>query len=150
MPAPILSEIDLDGDLVTLTHAGKSIELFAADFIDTVHARVVDLDADPERTLPEWTDPDTLETRPGTHGRGNEWVGVLRSELARLGMDVQPNRALAIYAALLRKAEEYRSFFENGRSSPPSSAARPPVSLADAQVSALPSTPEEKSAPQNA
>ena len=146
-PAPILSEIDLDGDLVTLTHAGRSIQVYACDFVDTVHAMIVELDADPERPLPGWTDPETLETRPGTHGRGNEWVGILRSELSRIGLDVQPNRALAIYAALVRKAEQYRSFFENGPSSRPSLDAPHPVSLADAQLSGLPLPPDEKSAP---
>lgn len=143
MSGPVLAEINLDGDKTTLSFNGKSCDVYACDFVDGVYERIEAADA--ETKLPEYTDEETGETKPGTHGRGAPFVAIIRDELQKAGLEVKPNRALVIWESLVNRVKEYRESFKSGRSSESSSASPHPVSSADAQVSELLSKPGESS-----
>lgn len=145
--AAIPATIDFDADLVSLSSMGKTVEIYACDFVDSVHEAIAA--ADKATSLPSYEDLETGVTRPGTHGRGEPFIAILTAQLKASGLEVKPRKALAAWRSLVDKTEEYRSFFENGPNSRPSSEAPHPESLADAAASALLSPKADESAPQS-
>lgn len=139
--------IDFDGDKVELSVRGARATVFACDEVDAIREKIKA--ADEANSLPMWTNPDTFLEEPGTHGRGQEFVNLLKSHFAGHGLNVRDNVAFAIWNALVKKAEEYRDFFENGRSSPAPSASPQPESSADQKVAALLSTMQDASGQQS-
>lgn len=144
MPA-IPATIDFDGDLVSLTTQGQSADIYACDFVDEVFEEISQKDK--EQPLPGRLDEETGEVIAGSHSRGDAFVAILRGRLKDKGLDVNGRRAIAIWRTLVKKTEEYRSFFENGPSSRPSSDAHHPESLADEAASALLSKKGDESRP---
>lgn len=134
MPDPVIAEINLDADLVTLTSQGNSVQVYACDFVDGVN-EAVDA-ADKSEPLPDYSDDETGETRKGTHGRGQVFVDIVKAELAKAGLNVRSSRAVAIWDSLVQRVKEYRELFRTGRSSPPSSDSPLPPSSADVALSA--------------
>lgn len=148
MPGPINSILDLDGDKVTITVRGKTAEIYAADFVDSVISLVRRMDND--SPLPETQDPETLDIKPGTHGNGIPFTNILRQILrADYGLEVLPRVAVAIWIAMNKRADEYRESFVNGGSSAESTDSPHPQSSADAAVSGLLSQSEGNSKPQS-
>lgn len=141
------SEIDFDGDLVELKVRGKTLSVYACDEIDAITQKVDA--ANTQNPLPLWNNPATLIDEPGTHWRGDAFIKILREHFQEKGLEVQGNVAYAIWNALVKKADEYRDFFENGRSSPVSSASPQQVSSADAKANALLSSTQDDSARSN-
>ena len=139
------STIDFDGDRIELSSQGVTVSVLAADFVDDVFEAIAA--ADKANPLPEVVDPQTGAMVPGTHASGNEFIAILRAKLLAAGLDVKPNRAMAIWRAIHKKSEEYADFFLNGPSSPPPLDSPPQLSSADAAVSALLSSKESDSAP---
>lgn len=133
MPTPVPAEIDLDADLMTFRSRGNEVQVYAADFVDTVLQRIKD--ADESDPLPNATD-EHGNPRNGTHAEGEPFIKILTEELEVAGLSLLPNRALAAWNSMKQKTVEYRSFFENGPSSRPSSDAHPLTTCAaDVQVS---------------
>lgn len=138
--------VDLDGDLVTLSSLGQSIQVYAADFMDEVWEEIEKRNK--SNPLPEYVD-ENGHIQPGTHGRGDEFTAILRENLARKGLTVRDRKAIAIWDALKAKSEEYQKSFRNGGNSVASMDSLLAPSLADVALSELQSQPVADSAPKN-
>jgi hypothetical protein len=144
MPA-VPATINFDADLVSLSSMGKTVEVYACDFVDEVNEVIDHLNE--TEPLPDKLDDETGETIKGSHGRGAPFIAVLVEQLKCAGLDVKPRKAIAIWRSLISKTEEYASFFENGPNSRPSSEQHHPESLADVAASALQSKKADGSEP---
>lgn len=143
------SEIDFDGDEVEISVRGKKATMFACDEVDAIFAAIKAADA--ANPLPDVLNEETGLMEPGTHGKGESFVAMLVSHFKENhGLEVRPNVAYAIWNALTRKADEYRDFFENGRSSQPPLGSPLKESSADAKLNERLSTMQDNSGPQNA
>lgn len=139
--------IDFDGDEVVIRVRGVEKTLFACDEIDKIREKI--RNADESNPLPQELDQETGLMVPGTHAKGQPFVDVLTSHFKESGLEVRDNVAYAIWNSLTKKAEEYRDFFENGRSSPSPSGSPLKESSADAKLRERLSTTQGESAPQS-
>ena len=139
--------IDFDGDEVVIRVRGVEKTLFACDEIDKIREKI--RKADETNPLPQELDQETGLMVPGTHAKGQAFVDILTTHFKEVGLDVRDNVSYAIWNALTKKADEYRDFFENGRSSPSPSDSPRQESSADAKLRERLSTTPDESAPQN-
>lgn len=139
--------IDFDGDKVLVRVRGVEKTLFACDEIDEIREKI--RKADESTPLPQELDQETGLMVPGTHAKGQAFIDILTAHFKEGGLDVRDNVAYAIWNALTKKADEYRDFFENGRSSPSPSDSPRQESSADAKLRERLSTTPDESAPQN-
>lgn len=140
--------IDFDGDEVVIRVRGVEKTLFACDEIDKIRGLVAA--ADESVKLPERLDTETGLMVAGTHWEGERFVKIVVAHFKDAhDLTVGENVANAIWCSLIKKANEYRDFFENGRSSPSPSDSPRQESSADAKLRERLSTTPDESAQQN-